>query len=983
MSLWRMMRLAFGFLLSVERKRHRQLDTAEPNERPRKRLKLCREAPSGRKRARPSPDVSQAAILRPGRENHKKRVRNHGSTLPMRKRNIRKKGGLIKDERSSDALELSTQPSAATKPKKKESKNLLSFDEDEEPVVTVIKKTQDQRHFRRRGAVDKTLSQTSTQMPSAGEYTAEALNALKKSTPRMPPSKKEPPGPGKDGQRPIIKLSGSFKPNAPKKDERFEIGTASLLVTDMEQKVSKRQTVSDIDLPPPPGPPPRAAQKKEEKEKEQTSTATVSQTPVEAPSLDDDEVFIPPDDKTIRMAKAKRERLRQAHLAPDYLPLGGTSTLLSQDYKRKESGQDSDSGEEREEDMRMAFVSNAGHSKAGKSRTESSMARPMESLDGSPSVEEDEDDDEFVRAQIRKGIGMGGGPEEKPGNTESREKRFDPSRSFAQGLPVVSSGMVASNAEQVLLTLQKDLERLKVSKKQAEQNLNRIRGSLREALEDVGNLKSNLDSAGEKYRSFQEMKVYIADLCDCLQSKSVLVEELESHMKRITEDRAEEKHKKRKAMDTEDMQIAEASVSTALATLSRGQSSALAIIAADSATEEAEGKLLTGSGHDGVDEFGRSLKMMHQREAGERSAARKARWTRVRREGKIFDFELGASSDESDGENDRFVSRCGEVVQTASTVFADADPEYGSLSEVKKCLETWKFHQQAGYRDAYLSMSIPALFAPFVRLEMLQWCPIYGGGVGLEGFGWYRELESYGQSFIQSAGEGDTDLVPELVSKIVLPIATQLITRCWAPGSFRQSRAVSEILRELLVYVPADNPGLHDLIVSITDQLTQAVESLRIPPWPQAAINVSIAAESVIGIRLRRALKTIAGVCCFDDVLPKNVVRGLVLETMLGRKLLGCLRGGVGDGVGSVQRIHTILHLMPQEWFSGGVPVEAPYLPELLSSIARSLENQRVEALTQGQQDVVQSAAKLANLFARIGEHAAAAKLRNTFRVAP
>jgi GC-rich sequence DNA-binding factor len=35
-----------------------------------------------------------------------------------------------------------------------------------------------------------------------------------------------------------------------------------------------------------------------------------------------------PDKEMIRLAKAKRERLRQAHLAPDYLPLGGASRLL-------------------------------------------------------------------------------------------------------------------------------------------------------------------------------------------------------------------------------------------------------------------------------------------------------------------------------------------------------------------------------------------------------------------------------------------------------------------------------------------------------------------------------------------------------------------------------------------------------------------------------------------------------------------------------
>lgn len=49
-------------------------------------------------------------------------------------------------------------------------------------------------------------------------------------------------------------------------------------------------------------------------------------------SLSDDYVSqhgaLPPMMLLCRMAKAKRERLRQAHLAPDYVPLGGASRLL-------------------------------------------------------------------------------------------------------------------------------------------------------------------------------------------------------------------------------------------------------------------------------------------------------------------------------------------------------------------------------------------------------------------------------------------------------------------------------------------------------------------------------------------------------------------------------------------------------------------------------------------------------------------------------
>lgn len=126
-----------------------------------------------------------------------------------------------------------------------------------------------------------------------------------------------------------------------------------------------------------------------------------------------------------------------------------------------------------------------------------------------------------------------------------------------------------------------------------------------------------------------------------------------------------------------------------------------------------------------------------------------------------------------------FLKRCNEVVHTASSVFADADPAFGSLNGVRTHLEKWKASNPSGYQASYMASSVPALVAPFVRLEMLKWYPLVGGEVALDKQHWYGELEDYGQN-----GDGsltlrdeDQDLIPVLVAKIVLPIAAQLIDR--------------------------------------------------------------------------------------------------------------------------------------------------------------------------------------------------------------
>ena len=71
------------------------------------------------------------------------------------------------------------------------------------------------------------------------------------------------------------------------------------------------------------------------------------------------------------------------------------------------------------------------------------------------------------------------------------------------------------------------------------------------------------------------------------------------------------------------------------------------------------------------------------------------------------------------------------MLQTAQSVFADAAEEYGTLGKVKQRLEGWKRNQSDAYSNAYVADSAPAIFAPFVRNELLAWDPIFEDTKGL------------------------------------------------------------------------------------------------------------------------------------------------------------------------------------------------------------------------------------------------------------
>lgn len=70
------------------------------------------------------------------------------------------------------------------------------------------------------------------------------------------------------------------------------------------------------------------------------------------------------------------------------------------------------------------------------------------------------------------------------------------------------------------------------------------------------------------------------------------------------------------------------------------------------------------------------------------------------------------------------------MLKTAQSVFVDADEEYSSLGAVQRRLEAWQSSQPEAYRSAYAAESSPAIFAPFVRNELLGWEPVFEDSKG-------------------------------------------------------------------------------------------------------------------------------------------------------------------------------------------------------------------------------------------------------------
>ncbi|CAD7703061.1 unnamed protein product [Ostreobium quekettii] len=188
-----------------------------------------------------------------------------------------------------------------------------------------------------------------------------------------------------------------------------------------------------------------------------------------------------------------------------------------------------------------------------------------------------------------------------------------------------------------------------------------------------------------------------------------------------------------------------------------------------------------------------------------------------------------------------------------------------------------------------------------------------------------------------------------------------------------------EMLHELLVYVPADNPELQALVTSVRDKFGKAVDNCAVPVWPAAAIAASQPAKAVVHARFCRSVHLAAGLCSFCDILPSKFLQSMVLETLIGRRLVAHLRGGFSNVAATTAKLAILVDMMPSDWFGSGIPKEAAGLHELLSSFARHLEGQRVEALRHNKGEVTASALRLASMLSKVGDDQLSKRLARMF----
>ncbi|XP_062111203.1 transcriptional repressor ILP1 [Humulus lupulus] len=747
-------------------------------------------------------------------------------------------------------------------------------------------------------------SMTSNVQPQAGTYTKEALRELQKNTRTLASSR--PSSESKPSSEPIIVLKGLVKPAGSLSETEKE---ADALDSDDDRGEEKGASLF-------------------RKDRDDAEARLASMGIGKGKDKDSSGSLIP-DQATINAIRAKRERLRQSRAAaPDFISLDGGSN---------HGAAEGLSDEEPENLSRIALI---GEKVDGAKKGVFDVDDGAMDLGLRKEISEDDEDEEeekiWEEEQFRKGLGkrIDDGVS-RVGSNVAPVVQSMPQQKFthpavSQTLPASTSiggalgasqglGMmsISQQAEIARRALQDNVTRLKKTHDRTVLSLNKADENLAASLSNITALEKSLSAADEKYKYMQRLRNFVSLICDLLQHKAPYIEELEEQMQKLHEKRASAIVERRAADKDDEMMGVEAEVNAAMSVLSQ-KGSSVDIVAAAKIAAQAASSALSEQANLPVrlDEYGRDMNLQKRMEMKGRADARQRRKARLDSkrlstidvDGPYQRIEGESSTDESDSESTAYKSQFETLLHTADQIFSDASEEYSQLLVVKERFEEWKRDYLSTYRDSYMSLSVPSIFSPYVRLELLKWDPLHEKTDFLN-MNWHSLLMDYG---LPEDGSGfahddaDVNLVPELVEKVALPILHHEIVYCWDMLSTHETKNAVAATSLVTDYVPASSDALADLLVAVRTRLADAVDNLTVPTWSPHVMQAVPNAAKVAAYRFGMSVRLMKNICLWKEILALPVLEKLALDELLCGKVLPHVRSiaaNVHDAITRTERI--------------------------------------------------------------------------------
>jgi len=246
------------------------------------------------------------------------------------------------------------------------------------------------------------------------------------------------------------------------------------------------------------------------------------------------------------------------------------------------------------------------------------------------------------------------------------------------------------------------------------------------------------------------------------------------------------------------------------------------------------------------------------------------------------------TSEESEGEVEKWTKTRDNLISESKEVFEDVKEEYRSIAAVYRRMLDWRknFHRQ--YKDAYVTLSLPRLLAPYVRHEIIGWDPLVDGQA-VENMQWCMALF---QEDPDGGDEEDDKLIPSIVAEVVCPQVKDILNTGWDPSSTGTTQRVSGFMEDILIYLTETHPdAAKSLCNELCNCLTMELER------HSAALGVlskgdcpARAAYKAGRSSFLKCCKIIKNACMFKDLIKADSLQAITVKAATKEMLLPFLQ---------------------------------------------------------------------------------------------
>mmetsp|Transcript_20068 Transcript_20068/g.32652 ORF Transcript_20068/g.32652 Transcript_20068/m.32652 type:complete len:803 (+) Transcript_20068:291-2699(+) len=456
-----------------------------------------------------------------------------------------------------------------------------------------------------------------------------------------------------------------------------------------------------------------------------------------------------------------------------------------------------------------------------------------------------EDDDDEYQRHIDEQIRRGGGRVAKASKyvnalTDSKGtgvKKYAPSQQ-----------RITYDPDRELQRLASALSTTKENYLKGARDLNALNIEIKNGESDISGYESKLKSMNKQYIFYQSLREKVCDCLDCLNTKAPIIDEALQEMKELQLSKAKAVRRlyDLHTMDEED---------TVFGNKDKKR------------MQKQE-----------VDEFGRDIGGALEQGRASRQQVRNDKRKNLFNNDKYREKE-GFWTDDEEELGSQYDQRQNQLLQDVKRIFSDAEEDHKSLHAIKNSLELLKKRYPQAYADTYISLSVPSLFAPYVKVQLVHWN--FLKNPKLEAMEWYKTVAEYGLFGDIKDDDHDLDVIPKIVEKVVTPFLIDYFFTVWDPLSSTLFPATSSLVREVLEHVDGKLENPQKLLSTIMDRFHNVVNAhSKSKTVPEGNTPKSHPQWRFCELRWWKGLKIIKMLTLWRQHLLDGVIRELSMSHM-------------------------------------------------------------------------------------------------------